>query len=939
MAINNINNFIESDLCIVSFNMHGYNQGSTTVKELIATNLPDAFLLQEHWLTPANLVKFNGDFPDYTLFGSSALNSNVESGPLIGRPYGGTAILVKNDLLNVCTCIVVAERYVIIKIGDLLCINVYLPCIGTIDGQLICSEVLSEIAAWRSQYTDCGCIIGGDFNSDLDSPSIRSKLINTFMFDNNFSRCDLEFPSNVRFTYINESLNHFSKIDYIMYNNVHVRAFEITDPEVNFSDHVPIIATCTINISTTVVNVVNRQSSELHAKRLRWDRADLQAYYNYTYSYLQPIFSKLTEIESGNCSHLDKSFIDSIYEKLVDVINLSAEAAVPVCRQNFFKFWWNQELDALKENSIESHKLWVSAGRPRFGSVFIKRNKDRNAYRLAIRKNETESTQYYTNELHEALLNKRGNVFWKCFNSKFGNKPRDCQQVDGIVDPHQVADNFSNHFQKSCTNLSGSSSRLADQYNVMRSNYVGDPILEELSFDAQLIEQVINNLKRGKAAGLDNLTAEHLQHCHPLLPGVLAKLFNYFIREGYVPEQFGKSYTVPLRKANTTAKHLTVDDFRGISISPVISKVFEHCVISRYDKFLKTNDNQFGFKKTVGCSNAIYTVRCVVDKFINNGSTVNLCAIDISKAFDRLNHHGLFIKLMQRSLPSKLLSVFENWFDKCFTCVRWGSVYSMSFKLNCGIRQGGVLSPHFFAVYIDGIVAKVKSLGIGCHLGLVCFSIFLYADDILLLAPSITALQKLVNVCEGELHLLDLAINSKKTVCTRIGSRWAAECGGIVTSDGNQIHWVEKLRYLGVFILSGKSFRCCFDNAKKSFYRAFNAVFGKIGRIASEEVILSLIKTKCLPCLLFCVEVCPLNKSELRSLNFTVTRVLMKLFRTFSNSVIQDCQHFFNFSSVDTLVRQRTIVFLRKYCAVTNSLTNVFGCDAQRQLASAMNVF
>ena len=63
----------------------------------------------------------------------------------------------------------------------------------------------------------------------------------------------------------------------------------------------------------------------------------------------------------------------------------------------------------------------------------------------------------------------------------------------------------------------------------------------------------------------------------------------------------------------------------------------------------------------------------MVDKFINNGSTVNLCAIDISKAFDRINHHGLFIKVMQRSLPSNLLSVFENWFDQCFTCVRWGT--------------------------------------------------------------------------------------------------------------------------------------------------------------------------------------------------------------------------------------------------------------------------
>ena len=97
-------------------------------------------------------------------------------------------------------------------------------------------------------------------------------------------------------------------------------------------------------------------------------------------------------------------------------------------------------------------------------------------------------------------------------------------------------------------------------------------------------------------------------------------------------------------------------------------------------------------------------------------------------------------------------------------------------------------------------------------------------------------------------------------MCTRTGPRWNAECGAIVTSDGNQLNWVDKLRYLGVFIVSGKSFRYCFDNAKVSFYRSFNALIDKIGQAASEEVIISLIKSKCAPCLLFCLEVCPLDK-------------------------------------------------------------------------------
>jgi hypothetical protein len=161
--------------------------------------------------------------------------------------------------------------------------------------------------------------------------------------------------------------------------------------------------------------------------------------------------------------------------------------------------------------------------------------------------------------------------------------------------------------------------------------------------------------------------------------------------------------------------------------------------MQRFNNFFATTDNQFGLKKSVGCSHAIYTVRCVVDNYASHGSTVNLCALDISKAFDRMNHRGLFVKLLRRYVPLTLLCILEDWFAKCFTCVKWSSEYSEMYKLNCGIRQGGVLSAYLFAIYIDDIVHKVEATGIGYHLGSVSCSIFLYADDILILSPSISS--------------------------------------------------------------------------------------------------------------------------------------------------------------------------------------------------------
>lgn len=85
---------IAYDLSFVSFNMHGFNQGSHTVRDLALSKQPEVFLLQEHWLTPANLDKLHELLPQYLCFCSSAMRSSVESGLLYGRPFGGVAIYV-----------------------------------------------------------------------------------------------------------------------------------------------------------------------------------------------------------------------------------------------------------------------------------------------------------------------------------------------------------------------------------------------------------------------------------------------------------------------------------------------------------------------------------------------------------------------------------------------------------------------------------------------------------------------------------------------------------------------------------------------------------------------------------------------------------------------------------------------------------------------------
>jgi hypothetical protein len=555
---------------------------------------------------------------------------------------------------------------------------------------------------------------------------------------------------------------------------------------------------------------------------------------------------------------------------------------------------------------------------------------DKQLYKRAIEEYKRNDSLMYSNELHDSLIEKQGSNFWRVWRSKFGNSCGDILHVDGVSDESVIVDKFATHFKQTCNSVDNDScARLCDEYAAMRSIYCGDPYLTDHIFDACLVERIINDMKRGKAAGLDNLTAEHLQNCHSLLPAVLAKLFNLIVITGYTPAGFGYSYTVPIpkQKANVFSKAHCVDDFRGISISPVISKVFEHCILTRFRRYFETNANQFSYKKQLGCTTAVHTFRCVVDHYVKNGSTVNVCALDLSKAFDRIIHHGLYIKLMQRRIPIQVLRVIENWFGMCVTCVKWRGCFSKFFSLGTGTRQGGVLSPVFFNIYIDDVISKVKKSGNGCHMLNMSVAILVYADDILLLAPSISSLQLLVNICYCELSKLCMDINIKKTVCMRIGPGHKRECADVTVGSGFVIRWVDKCRYLGTFILKSAVFKCDYSESKKSFYRAFNATYGRIGRVASEEVSMELIRTKCLPVLLYASEVLPFNTASLNSLEFAINSVIAKVLNTRSNDVLTHSRQAFAFLPIVEVIEKRRQTFLRRLSRIENDFDHVWCID------------
>ena len=147
---------------------------------------------------------------------------------------------------------------------------------------------------------------------------------------------------------------------------------------------------------------------------------------------------------------------------------------------------------------------------------------------------------------------------------------------------------------------------------------------------------------------------------------------------------------------------------------------------------------------------------------------------------------------------------------------------------------------------------------------------------------------------------------------------------------------IDNVRYLGVCVTRSTHFSCSLDNAKKSFYRSFNAIFGRIGRIASENAVMQLIKSKSVPVLLYAVDACP-NRTLERSLQFPLTRIMMKSFKTNSKEIINNCRLYFGLQPISDAIRKRKINFLNKIFTTCNALCKLFVSTASSEIITVFS--
>ena len=191
-----------------------------------------------------------------------------------------------------------------------------------------------------------------------------------------------------------------------------------------------------------------------------------------------------------------------------------------------------------------------------------------------------------------------------------------------------------------------------------------DSIVRDL-FTVDDIVDAVNRLKLGKAPGFDGIVKEHIVHAHPSIFVHLQLLFNMVYVHGYVPEDFDRGLTVPVPK-DKLGDLTSAQNYRPITLSPTIAKLFEHCIVSKFANSISSHELQFGFKNKSSCAQAIFVLQQVCEYFVSCGSNVYIATLDASKAFDRVNHVKLFNILLEKGLPGQLIRVIMDWYSKSF---------------------------------------------------------------------------------------------------------------------------------------------------------------------------------------------------------------------------------------------------------------------------------
>ena len=363
------------------------------------------------------------------------------------------------------------------------------------------------------------------------------------------------------------------------------------------------------------------------------------------------------------------------------------------------------------------------------------------------------------------------------------------------------------------------------------------------SFNFELIKDCALRLKLDKKDPSYNVNSENIVYGTDSLFLHLTNVFNFFISHGVSTDRLNQCILVPIPK-NKRKSLSESSNYRSIAVSSVIGKLFESILLIKLNELILPCDYQFGYKRHSSTTICSFILNQTVQYYKNSKSNVYCLFLDASKAFDRVQHEKLFRCLLDKGLCPILIRVIAKMYS--FNCakVKWGGKVSGSFEMSNGVKQGAILSPFLFNIYLEPLIDKIIKSSVGCHIGNKPVNIMSYADDLVVLTPTMNSLKKLVSILEDFSSDFNISFNPSKSFIM-FYSNFMDTPNVDVIMNGEKINFVSEGVHLGFNLTNKKDNFFNITSAINDMYIRTN-VLKRSFSFLSTECKVELFNTHCL---------------------------------------------------------------------------------------------
>jgi len=541
---------------------------------------------------------------------------------------------------------------------------------------------------------------------------------------------------------------------------------------------------------------------------------------------------------------------------------------------------------AEREEALVWHRHWKSCGCPREGPVAERRRISRARYHYAVRSILRQEQILRDSALAQSMRGSDRRQFWKDVKRrKDRNKPT-AVTIDDANTRLDICNLFADKYKTLYNSVLYDSSDMVDFLSTIEGDMRQSGFVP-CRISKNDVKKVVSELKRGKTDGHMTQQSDHLINGTPQLFEKLAQLFTVMISHGFAPESFLLATLLPIVK-NARKSTNCSSNYRGITLSSIMGKVLDRIILKHYQETLASSDLQFGFKRGHSTLQCTLVIDEVAKYFLKNDGDLYVMLLDASQAFDRVNFIKLFNVLREKGMCPLLCRFLVYSYTKQKIRVKWDDVLSDSFDVSNGVKQGGVLSPTLFNVYVDGMLQRMKQCGVGCHLGGTFAGAVSYADDLTLLAPSLPALQIMLDIAANYAESFDIKFNASKSQLVAWNKGGFISCSAVfigetVRSTSNAVHLGNPI---GVDVDNLRIKKAC--NEMISQCNSLCALFPK----APIHVKYSLFKSYCMP--LYGAQLWRLNSSNIERIHVCWRKCLRRLLhlpsRTHSNLLHVICR-------------------------------------------------